>query len=87
MLLIGHDHPVHLTGVLVRGACFGPAAPVLERFLSEPFLRMSEDFSIFREIRSETPGIAVFRGERLEERLVKTPGPLPPPTQQIRLLS
>jgi hypothetical protein len=59
VLLIGHDHPIHFTGVLVRGACFGPAAPVLERFLSEPFMRVSKDFSIFQEIRSETPEIAV----------------------------
>ena len=64
----------HLTGVLVRGASFGPggARAFSERVVSEKLF----DFSIFpRKIRSETPEITVFGEKHLEERLVKNAWP------------
>ena len=59
-----------LTGVLVRGPCFW--RPVLEHFMSEPFLSIVR-FS--RKIRLETPKIAVYREEQLEKRLVRNGWP------------
>ena len=73
----------HLTGVLVRGASFGPggARAFSERAICEKF------FDFPGKIRSETPQITVFEEERLEKRLVKTLGPVSPPTPQIPLLN
>ena len=64
----------HLTGVLVRGASFGPggARAFSERAVFEKILD-SSNFS--GEIRSETPEITAFGEKRFEERLVKNARP------------
>ena len=64
----------HLTGVLVRGASFGPggARAFSERAVSDKFFVFS-DFP--GKIRSETPQITVSEEERLEKRLVKNARP------------
>ena len=76
----------HLTGVLVRGASFGPggARALSKRAVSDKFFVF---FDFPGKIRSETPQITVFEEKRLEERLVKTLGPVSPPTPQIPLLN